>query len=201
MLRSMLVGGFVCGAAAFSSATEPTKPKLDPLEPSSAAQAPTSKERVQSAMRETAEALKSRTVEPAERSHFVELLNAADALRHDKAVPQHERDKWRGLAGVRLVEGADTMRRQLAKPADKGNISRQFPAAGGAPTSATTQPADVVEAEKLIEIITTTVRPETWQDNGGQGVIKYWSLGNALIIYNTADVHERVGGFAGQIRP
>jgi hypothetical protein len=94
------------------------------------------------------------------------------------------------------------MRRQLAKPADKGTISRQFPAGGGAAASgAMAQSPDVIEAEKLIEIITTTVRPETWQDNGGQGVIKYWSLGSALIIYNTADVHERVGGFAGRLRP
>jgi len=205
------------GAASLTRAAEPTKPVPNPLEgdkPAATATtltAPAAKDRIQQAMRDTAEALRSRSVEPAERSHFVELLNAAEALRHDEKVPQHERDKWRGLARVRLVEGADAMRRQLAKkdaaqagaaPAGAdARISRQLPAAGGAVTGVTQQAADVVEAQKLIEIITTTVRPETWEDYGGQGVIRYWSLGSALIIYNTADVHERVGGFAGQLRP
>jgi len=205
MLRSIVIASMVGAVAAFSSAAEPTKSKIDPLDATaepSPAKTLTSKDRVLQAMRDTADALKSRTVEPEERSRFVELLNAAEALRHDEAVPQHERDKWRGVARVRLVEGVTAMRRQLANPVVSRHVLAQFPAGGGnVPANATTQSADVIEAEKLIDIITTTVRPETWQDNGGEGVIRYWSLGSALIIYNTADVHERVGGFAGQVRP
>jgi hypothetical protein len=201
-------------------ADEPTKPAVQPvdIEKSSAkVESPAAKDRLQKAMRGTAEALRSRTVEPAERASFVELLYAAEALKVDESVPLHEREKWRGLARVRLVEGADAMRRQLAKevqaaaaPASSdAHVSKQFPAGGGgafggfgaAAAGPQQQKADVVEAEKLIEIITTTIRPETWDVNGGQGVIKYWSLGGALIIYNSADVHERIGGFTGQLRP
>lgn len=216
MGRSIWTALLLFSAVSLTRAAEPTKPVPNPLEvdESTAAStlpaAPAAKDRLLQAMRDTAEALRSRTVEPAERSYFVELLGAAEALRHDEKVPQHERDKWRGLARVRLVEGAEAMRRQIAKngasqagaapAAVDVHISRQLPAVGGAATGATSQAADVVEAQKLIEIITTTVRPDTWEDNGGQGVIRYWSLGSALIIYNTADVHERVGGFAGQLR-
>jgi hypothetical protein len=204
-------------AASSARASEPTKPVANPVDidkptaTAPAATTPPAKDRLQKAMRDTAEALRSRTVEPAERSHFVELLNAAEALRHDEKVPQHERDKWRGLARVRLGEGADAMRRQLAQPASSSgrvlpaadaHVLRQVPAVGGAGAvpGATTPAADVVEAQKLIELITSTIRPETWEDNGGQGVIRYWSLGSALIIYNTADVHERLGNFTGQLR-
>lgn len=169
-------------------------------EPKKTVIAPPPKDRVVDALKKTAAALRSRSVEPEEQASFVELLAAAEALRNDESVPQHERDRLRGFARARLGEGAQALRRSVPRPVSE-RISRQLPAqsqTGAGPTSPT---PDVVEAEKLIEIITGAIRPETWDVNGGLGTIRYWSLGHALIITNSADVHERVGGLGGALRP
>jgi len=56
-------------------------------------------------------------------------------------------------------------------------------------------------AEELMEIITSSIKPESWEENGGTtGVIRYFSLGHALVIRNTADVHNDLGGLIGQLR-
>lgn len=179
------------------AAEEPTTPAPPAKQ---TAPPPSSKDRVTNALRATAEALRSHSVEPEERAAFVELLNAAEALRTDESVPQHERDRLRGLARVRLGEGSGALRRSLARPADE-RISRQFPAARGAAGGGRQQSPDVGEAEKLIEIITGAIRPDSWDVNGGLGAIRYWSPGRALIITNTADVHEQIGGLTGALRP
>jgi hypothetical protein len=202
-MRILLMPAVLAIWCASLLAAEPPSPEPAPPTKESAAGAqetsPPPKERVMKALRTTAEALRSRSLEPEERAAFVELLGAAEALRTDESVPQHERDRLRGLARVRLGEGANVLRRTAARPADE-NVSRQFPAAAGA-AGPQQQLPDVVEAEKLIEIITGAIRPESWDVNGGLGTIRYWSLGNALIITNTAEVHERVGGLTGALRP
>jgi len=196
------------------AAGEPTKPRVDSLSPTPVEVGDGTKARLLDALRTTAEALRSRSVETAEHAAFIELLAAAEALRHDESVPQSERDLRRGWARGRLAEAADILRRQEKRAAASAKNAptishsalanshtlHQVPAVG-ASVVPTNVPGDVVEAQKLIEIIVDAIRPETWDDNGGVGTIRYWSLGKALIIYNTADVHERVGGFAGQLRP
>jgi hypothetical protein len=169
---------------------------------------PASKTRVIQALQSTAEALRSRSIEPQEQPRFKELLDAADALAKDEKVPLSERERWRGMARVRLAEGADVLRRQLAKkpqlPASKASpiLAQQAGAGFGAAPAATVGPSpDVGEAQKLIELITGAVRPESWEDRGGDGVIRYWSLGHALIIRNTADIQEKIGGNVGMLRP
>jgi hypothetical protein len=44
------------------------------------------------------------------------------------------------------------------------------------------------------------ISPETWDVNGGQGVIRYWSLGHGLIIRNTAAEQEKTGDLLQQLR-
>jgi len=227
-LRRTTTAALICVAAVAAilqssmrevAAGEPTKPRFDAI--SSASPTPVAvggetKARLLAALRTTAEALRSRSVEPAEHAAFIELLEAAEALRHDESVPQSERDLRRGWARGRLAEAADILRRQEKRAAaaaknapaishaalaDTHTLNQVIGVGGAAAVAPQNVPADVVESQKLIEIIVDAIRPETWDDNGGQGTIRYWSLGKALIIYNTADVHERVGGFAGQLRP
>jgi hypothetical protein len=159
-----------------------------------------SKDRIVSALRTTSEALRSGSIEPSEQAAFAELLDAAEALRRDESVPQRERDRLRGMARIRLEAGANALRRAQARP-DAEKISRQLPAGQGGAAGTSPRSPDVAEAEKLIETITGAIRPETWSSQGGLGTIRYWSLGNALIITNSADVHERVGGLGGALRP
>jgi len=186
----LTIGAVSFGWASLTLAAEPTK----------TATVSTAKDRVMNAMRATAEALQSRSVESPERAAFVELLDAAEALRRDESVPPHVRDRLRGLARARLSEGAIALRRTTSRPGGE-RISRQFPAQAGAGGGGPQPSPDVVEAEKLIEIITGAIRPESWEVNGGLGTIRYWSLGHALIITNSADVHEQVGGLTGALRP
>lgn len=180
------------GRSATSCAAEPSVPATKSA----------TKDRVVRLLQQTATALRSRSIEPDERPLFVELLAAADALAKDEAIPLEERERWRGLARVRLGEGADLLRRQLAKKpvnvrTPQLTLSQVLPQGSAAPGG---KSAEAVEAEALIELITGAVRPESWEDRGGQGVVRYWSLGHALIIRNTADVQEKVGGTVGLLR-
>jgi hypothetical protein len=65
-------------------------------------------------------------------------------------------------------------------------------AAGGNPQS---------EGQDLIELIESTIAPASWETRGGPGVIKYWADGHALVIRQTREVHEQIGGVAGALRP
>jgi hypothetical protein len=56
-------------------------------------------------------------------------------------------------------------------------------------------------AEKaLINLITAAVQPATWGEVGGQGTIQYYPLGLALVVNQTADVHEEVAVFLAALR-
>jgi HPt (histidine-containing phosphotransfer) domain-containing protein len=48
-------------------------------------------------------------------------------------------------------------------------------------------------AKTLIEMITTTVDPQSWQGNGGAGTITYHSATASLIIKQSAEVHALLG--------
>jgi hypothetical protein len=206
----------ICGTAATLRGDQPTKPAAIPNAVSTkaaAAKAASAKDRVVRALQQTAEAMRSRSIEPAEHATFRELLAAADALAKDKNVALMEREKWRGIARGRLAEGADLLRRQLArKPANVrpplspvlaqqglGGLMQPLGGMQAQPGNAGPS-AEQQEAEALMELITGAIRPESWEDNGGEGVIRYWSLGHAIIIHNTADVHEKVGGTVGLLR-
>jgi hypothetical protein len=54
--------------------------------------------------------------------------------------------------------------------------------------------------QELVDLIQTVIRPETWDVNGGQGTIYYWYPGRALVIRQTDEVHEQIGGVLGQLR-
>ena len=47
-------------------------------------------------------------------------------------------------------------------------------------------------ARKLIDIITTQIRPLSWRVNGGRGTILYFK--GRLVVRNTYEVHEMIGG-------
>lgn len=55
-------------------------------------------------------------------------------------------------------------------------------------------------AAELIDLIQRVVRPESWEVNGGRGVIRYWPPGQALVVRQTEEVHERVRELLQQLR-
>lgn len=56
------------------------------------------------------------------------------------------------------------------------------------------------EAQALIDLIQATVRPETWDVNGGRGSIVYFANGHGLVVRAPADVHDELGGLLRQLR-
>jgi general secretion pathway protein D len=56
------------------------------------------------------------------------------------------------------------------------------------------------EARQLIDLIQTTIAPETWAVNGGEGTLFFYAPLNVLVVRQTAEVHEQIGGTVGQLR-
>jgi len=54
--------------------------------------------------------------------------------------------------------------------------------------------------QELIRLIQTTIAPDSWDINGGNGSIFFYSRLNALIIRQTDGVHRQVGTTLEQLR-
>jgi hypothetical protein len=50
--------------------------------------------------------------------------------------------------------------------------------------------------QRLIEIITMTVEPDSWAQNGGNGTVQ--SFRNLLVIRNTIAVHQQIAGYVSE---
>jgi general secretion pathway protein D len=58
----------------------------------------------------------------------------------------------------------------------------------------------MADFDSLIELITTTVAPETWEDVGGAGSIAPFETNLSLVISQTQDVHDQIGDLLEQLR-
>jgi hypothetical protein len=52
---------------------------------------------------------------------------------------------------------------------------------------------------QLVDLIQRTIAPQTWDVNGGLGTIYYWRPGRALVVRQTDDVHDQIGGLLQQM--
>ena len=62
-----------------------------------------------------------------------------------------------------------------------------------------TQPSAIQEAV-LRKLIQKTVAPTTWSDKGGNGTIEYYPIGMALVVLQTAGVHEQIADLLASLR-
>jgi hypothetical protein len=53
------------------------------------------------------------------------------------------------------------------------------------------QPQATLE-DQLMRLISNTIAPDTWTNNGGPGTLQYFPLGMALVINQYQDVHEQI---------
>src|SRR5262245_16074022 len=56
------------------------------------------------------------------------------------------------------------------------------------------------QEDRLIRLITSTVRPGSWSDRGGPGTIQYFPLTMSLVINQTPDVQEQVADLLAALR-
>lgn len=61
-------------------------------------------------------------------------------------------------------------------------------------------PADFDHGPELVELIQKTISPGSWDINGGPGSIYYWRPGRAIVVRQTAEVHEGIGGVLQQLQ-
>ena len=95
---------------------------------------------------------------------------------------------------------------------DNASVLAQMQSSGmlGVPNAPVTGPTSAVEADHgggsladfdtLINLITTTVEPESWEDNGGVGTIAGFPTNLTLIVSNTQEVHEAIVDLLEQLR-
>jgi hypothetical protein len=56
------------------------------------------------------------------------------------------------------------------------------------------------DGQALVELIQATIAPQSWDVNGGPGTIKYWPAWHVLVVRQTDDVHEQIGGTVHGLR-
>jgi len=78
------------------------------------------------------------------------------------------------------------------------NRQGQFgPGMFGQPQAAQ-QPSD--HGQELVELIENTIAPDTWAVHGGEGTIYYFRPSFALIVNQSANEHDQLGGLLQQLR-
>ena len=71
--------------------------------------------------------------------------------------------------------------------------------AAGCASAQVQMPKKTLEAE-LIRLIVNTIKPESWDVNGGRGTIDYFPLGMALTVNQTPDIQEQVAELLAVLR-
>lgn len=71
--------------------------------------------------------------------------------------------------------------------------------AAGCASAPVQMPKKTIE-DQLIRLIVNTVKPESWDVNGGRGTIDYFSLGMALTVNQTPEIQEQVAKLLTALR-
>lgn len=69
-----------------------------------------------------------------------------------------------------------------------------------APMNGDFQETETQSGEELVDVIQNTIHPDSWEQNGGNGTIRYWTPGNHLIIRQTDENHEEIQNLLNQLR-
>ena len=56
---------------------------------------------------------------------------------------------------------------------------------------------ELANAQALIDLITETIQPGSWEIDGGRGSIRYFSPLHVLVVRNNRRAHEELGGALG----
>ncbi|MGD9722219.1 MAG: hypothetical protein AB7O59_11750 [Pirellulales bacterium] len=124
---------------------------------------------------------------------------------------------WGGMGGVNgvgtgyLASQDGTPAMGLIDPKMLAQINQSMPSntgasiAGGSREAGQMGPGGMgggaqADFDSLIELITTTVKPQTWDEVGGPGSVSEFSNNLSLVISQTQDVHEEIVDLLEQLR-
>ena len=153
-----------------------------------------------------------------------EFLRLYCELAQDKQLGAVAREELRNKVRNRLAQLADQIRKRIARetrlakakgpkkletPADKTETLAKWGGAGGQPGRGGGQPAlgaggqgqfNVPDnGQELVDLIQSVIAPGSWDINGGPGSIYYWQPFHALVVRQTGEVHEEIGGMLEQL--
>ncbi len=80
---------------------------------------------------------------------------------------------------------------------NRGSVPTNIPVSGGPGGMGGGAMADF---EPLINLITTTIAPTTWDDVGGAGTVEQFEANLSLVISQTQEVHEEIADLLEQLR-
>jgi hypothetical protein len=147
-----------------------------------------------------------------------ELIALYQELRFDTQVEEFDRKRLLGLLRNRLVAMIDRLEKPTGAKAaaapktveTRGDVLAQQapPAAGGlgaggpnpGGNAGAGQGAPPDYGPMLVDLIKRTIAPSTWDDVGGPGSIYYYRPLRVLVIRQTGEVHEKIGGVMGNLR-
>ena len=58
----------------------------------------------------------------------------------------------------------------------------------------------MLRAQQIVDVITSTIQPDTWTDNGGSGSISGFPRGSLLVVSQTDDIHEELQQLLNMLR-
>lgn len=116
-----------------------------------------------------------------------QLVRLERAIRKARTIAPSEKRRMRSAIKVRLEDQLKRLRRDLRSFANARRRTAR-------PTRRLAGPVDEAAARGLIALIQNTVAPASWDTNGGQGTIRYFSPLKVLVIRNTDEVHRQIGG-------
>jgi general secretion pathway protein D len=130
------------------------------------------------------------------------------------AIHEAHRSQGAGLLGGRVYQSPLAIaQNETAGPAGAGgSVLAQMGASGLLPSSGAraTRPIGFgpggmgggpqADFDSLIELITTTIEPDTWDEVGGDGSIAPFETNLSLVISQTQEVHEKIVDLLRQLR-
>lgn len=145
-----------------------------------------------------------------------ELIGLFEELRNEKQIEEFDHRRLRGLLRTRLEALARQIEKgftEAAKPqsvATRCDVLAQqgLPAAGGGGAARGGRGAIIGGSQgglpdngpALVDLIKRTIAPNTWDDVGGPGSIYYYRPLRVLVVRQTGEVHEQLGGVLGGLR-
>ena len=126
---------------------------------------------------------------PLRRRAIVRICALYSEMMLNEDFAEYEKEKWQAKLSSRLRSVRDDLQK-LRDSLPEESLSKTESARGGGAI-------DQRGADELIELITTTIDPDTWEVHGGKGSIFYFSNYRVLVVRQTQDVHAKLGGILG----
>lgn len=147
---------------------------------------------------------------------MVELYS--EIMQHPKLTVSPTLNGHRVVLRGRLMHVRDELRRKLVRAERSGEVDkdsllmnslmeqmRLADSLGGGVTSGlglggNAGAAELDSARQLIDLIESTIDPNTWESNGGQAVVIYYAPLHVLVVRANSNVHAKVALLLAKLR-